>query len=1353
MAPSDSPASGGEDAAQLIARLQAQGEVDAHGAFTLDREQARRKIQSFQLTNPARYVLELVQAAVLKGAQNLEFSLTSTELHLRCDGEPFTLIDFEHLYGALLLRASEQSGRARRHLALGLCTALAIDPALVRVESGSRAGGVFLELRKDAPDRLGSLPPEPPRAAFPTTHIWVRHRVGTQMLGRFLSHRKGRLPEEELLRQHCVYAPLRISLDDERLSKPLTLPGVTKQYPFSHENIHGALGLMASAPVRWSESAVAAFDTMPTELRLIKNSVWVETVRPELLLPGYQALADCSLLRQDISHERVVQDEQYQWVVNVVLAHQIGRLASDCGEVLYGTQPVPDSVVHRLRGQLKTLLHRLGSVATLLRWADEPPPPGPRGTPAPHWPQKVSGAGHLLRFPLCRTTLGTWVNLQQILEDVGQHGSLAFCPTPIGEADPARPLVLHLSDGWEQTVLGTLFDCPLQDRTAAMQHALRRAQNRAAWLRRPMPPTLSGEGYLAKAPISGPGLRGELGVGYLGTGAIPRRLARLLLVSQGNLLVAKSVLTPISDLTIVIEANFTPSELFSDVVGDAVLADALGAAFAAFLPLVQAVLKVDVEPALHAVRARLLRGLLFVILSASAQQQIRILAGVDKELALGKAALAVEPAKLWGALRDCPLFEQLGPGLVSLAQAEAFGCEYGCVPVLALPAPTQWEAAAAVRAHYAQQLLSPGLSAATWETTHDWAPSKARRPQPPALILCLASEDQELVQPLRAHLGDRYADMQEWLRALKTKPPAPITPPEGNPPPIKPPEAPMLVPPRRMQNECWAWVPLGDGACFLGLLSLPSRKRELHRVLVEFYRGATLVGTRQLPMPTGDLLLVSVELSRLVPCSEHELAIRFMRAIGATLPSLVSAVLHGTTLPPDERLWLLRLTASLFPTGVFRRAYDKLLQQAGPTPAGQKLAEEQYGRLLRLAVQKPVRSLEEALRLELSADANLAQAIERLSNSADPQGGQAASGELDAEAEAAMTAAALSWVELLYPDSAQQPAGQRVRRPLPLLLQAPMLNSTSGALLSLQALLAELDTHREVRYALPDTKDQLPRHPTRKVVEIPDTSSWDALCCLLGEQSLVPFAVPPATAAKAPPSRDKAPRTQRRTESSQALPPGLFTAAPGLVPRPSGAPPTPLPKLTKQVLREQSSAEMLTEIAADISAETAADISAEIAADISAEMSTELAGEPGLAAPSSVAISPDQAQAEQLCKSIHAELLLIAPESVRLHAYLDRVSIELEPSNPPFAVRCTAEYLTINLRHPLLARATLAKNDPMLHLFVASAIYTAAGRFLGIADGEALTFHRLLGEHACRIARGDPDPPDAAEPWPTWDGP
>ena len=74
------PLTPADDAAQLIAELQAQGVVDSDGLFTLDRDQARRKLQLFQLANPARFVLELVQAAVLKGASRLFFSRRFAEL-------------------------------------------------------------------------------------------------------------------------------------------------------------------------------------------------------------------------------------------------------------------------------------------------------------------------------------------------------------------------------------------------------------------------------------------------------------------------------------------------------------------------------------------------------------------------------------------------------------------------------------------------------------------------------------------------------------------------------------------------------------------------------------------------------------------------------------------------------------------------------------------------------------------------------------------------------------------------------------------------------------------------------------------------------------------------------------------------------------------------------------------------------------------------------------------------------------------------------------------------------------------------------------------------------------------------
>ena len=62
---------------RLIADLRADGEVISAGEFTLDREKAREKLRHFQLADPRRYVLELVQAAVLKGAERILFEIDS----------------------------------------------------------------------------------------------------------------------------------------------------------------------------------------------------------------------------------------------------------------------------------------------------------------------------------------------------------------------------------------------------------------------------------------------------------------------------------------------------------------------------------------------------------------------------------------------------------------------------------------------------------------------------------------------------------------------------------------------------------------------------------------------------------------------------------------------------------------------------------------------------------------------------------------------------------------------------------------------------------------------------------------------------------------------------------------------------------------------------------------------------------------------------------------------------------------------------------------------------------------------------------------------------------------------------
>ena len=54
-------------------------------------------MRQFQLARPRSYVLELVQAAVLKGATRIAFNIDTDDMRMAFNGRPFTLHEFGEL--------------------------------------------------------------------------------------------------------------------------------------------------------------------------------------------------------------------------------------------------------------------------------------------------------------------------------------------------------------------------------------------------------------------------------------------------------------------------------------------------------------------------------------------------------------------------------------------------------------------------------------------------------------------------------------------------------------------------------------------------------------------------------------------------------------------------------------------------------------------------------------------------------------------------------------------------------------------------------------------------------------------------------------------------------------------------------------------------------------------------------------------------------------------------------------------------------------------------------------------------------------------------------------------------------
>ena len=76
----------------LVEQLRGEGELLARGAFGLDEERAREKLQSFQLVSPHHYVLELLGCATLLGARHINYDVRARRVwhavtcrDVRCD--------------------------------------------------------------------------------------------------------------------------------------------------------------------------------------------------------------------------------------------------------------------------------------------------------------------------------------------------------------------------------------------------------------------------------------------------------------------------------------------------------------------------------------------------------------------------------------------------------------------------------------------------------------------------------------------------------------------------------------------------------------------------------------------------------------------------------------------------------------------------------------------------------------------------------------------------------------------------------------------------------------------------------------------------------------------------------------------------------------------------------------------------------------------------------------------------------------------------------------------------------------------------------------------------------------------
>lgn len=260
----------------LIERLRGEGgRLDSRGSFTLDVKKAREKMARFQLTDPRRYILELVQAGVALGADAIHVT-TGSDVEVRFGGAPLPEDGLRRLDDFLLSAPQAPEEYALRAVAMALAALGALQVRRVVVES---AGG-FQLARTAEGETHGTVPPG-------TNRILVEGANGWSLV---LA-----TPEEKLLDEETVWSPVPVRVNGRATLRPAL---ATLGEPLREER--DGVRYLAGVGRAWEHSAIT----------LVSRGVVVG--RRQLALPTpIQAVVWHDRLGRNASHSDVVEDARY----------------------------------------------------------------------------------------------------------------------------------------------------------------------------------------------------------------------------------------------------------------------------------------------------------------------------------------------------------------------------------------------------------------------------------------------------------------------------------------------------------------------------------------------------------------------------------------------------------------------------------------------------------------------------------------------------------------------------------------------------------------------------------------------------------------------------------------------------------------------------------------------------------------------------------------------------------------------------------------------------------------------------------------------------------------------------------
>jgi hypothetical protein len=515
---------------KLIAELAAGADLSEPKHFTLDREKAREKLRDHQLSNPRLYVLELIQAAVIRGATTIRFNVDSNDVRMWFDGDLFDARDLDELYDAIWSSGRSDIVRARKCLALGFTSVMALKPRFVRLVSSDGERGTSLELRPDAPDRI-----EPRRLDPAGTTIHIKSRSRPQAVADFFHDITSDTPEETLIRDHCRFSETTVELEGEVVSGGVALPEATLTVDITGPGVSGLGGLYPhkARPPFYRQAGGEDRRGYSSRLILLRDGVWI-TTHPLDLDPGcFVAVVNAPALRKDASQHDFVQDDVYREVLQAVQQAHLAAVAELSRARREGELQDVDEA------WIDASLHRF-----LARHFDRQA-----------YERRDPIMRELALVPVLHSVAGKPLSLQQIIDwwredGAVLYGSDAFPLLAAGAEKEELERVVQLKKRADEAICEKAFAGALRDADRAFEQRKQRAEQRDRDPDHRPPPRLAPGNYLARselAPDNGP--PGEVG---LLSGPSPE--SRISLVRQGRTLdqVAPTHLLP--GLVAVLEA-------------------------------------------------------------------------------------------------------------------------------------------------------------------------------------------------------------------------------------------------------------------------------------------------------------------------------------------------------------------------------------------------------------------------------------------------------------------------------------------------------------------------------------------------------------------------------------------------------------------------------------------------------------------------------------------------------------------------------------------------------------------------------------------------------------------------------